>query len=162
MFNEDLNYSLDRNIRHKINEFYFDKFPMLIDIQEVEELQLQKKGVDIILHFEDGKKVYIEEKLRREDYGDIFLEVISNSNKMSLGWVLTCGADYICYIVQPTAKVYLLPVAILKTALLNNYDNWIYLFGAKKCYNRSYFSVGLCIDIDELFKALQKELVNFM
>ena len=162
VFSEDLKFSLAPSTRLKINEFYLNKFPMVIDIEEVEELELQKKGVDIKLCFEDGSFLYIEEKLRRQDYGDIFLEIIANSSKKSLGWSLTCQADYIAYIVEPTARVYLLPVQILKMALLNNYNNWIFEYGTKKSNNLTYYSLGVCVGIDVLYEAIEREFKCFL
>lgn len=67
----------------------------------------QRKGVDRTVVLDGGKAYRIDEKSRREDYGDILLEYESDSGKP--GWIckpLEC--DYIAYAV-PGKRPYMLP-----------------------------------------------------
>ena len=97
-FHTDLEYSLNNRENEMFDEFYFRAFPSLARIELVEDLHLQKRGVDKILHLKNTKQILIDEKKRRKDYGDILLEEYSNWERKVVGWLgQDKHTDYIVY-----------------------------------------------------------------
>lgn len=47
----------------------------------------QRKGVDRLIHLSNGRTLYVDEKKRGKEYGDILLEFVSNDRTGTLGWV---------------------------------------------------------------------------
>ena len=114
-FQTDLEYSLEANDDNYINSRYFVAFPHLIKVETNNDLELQYKGIDKILHFSSGHTYYIDEKKRRKDYGDILLEEYSNYETKRIGWLAKNKyTDYISYIIYPAKKLYLLPFLLLQ------------------------------------------------
>lgn len=74
-FQHDLEFSLEDEL---FNQMYYKKFPHLEQIEIVSDIEQQKKGIDKILHLEGGKTIFIDEKKRRKDYGDILIEEYSD------------------------------------------------------------------------------------
>ena len=114
-FNKDLEYSLEQQDNKMFDSLYKKAFPHLVEIEVVEDIELQKKGIDKILHLEGGKTLLIDEKKRRKDYGDILLEEYSNYDKKVVGWLgKHKHTDYIVYAIMPSNKAYLLPFTLLQ------------------------------------------------
>lgn len=142
-----------------INEFYYDTFPDLVLIRDVEDEKTQKKGIDKILWMDSGKKLFIDEKKRRKDYGDILLEEYSNFDKKIPGWIdKPVHTDYIVYFIEPSGKIYLLPFILLKNAWLKNKDQWSTKYERKFAQNRGYRTSNIPIPTNILLSAIKKEM----
>jgi len=122
-FDTDLEYSLSESENEMFDNFYYRVFPALDNVEVVTDLERQMQGIDKILHFKNGKAVLIDEKKRRKDYGDIILEVWSNTETKKAGWIFKPMTDYIVYAIMPTAKCYLLPSLLLKIWIKKNWAN---------------------------------------
>lgn len=157
-FKKDLEYSLDLSTDKAFNNFYYEQFPQLKLIEFAEDLETQKKGVDKILHFENGGTVTIDEKKRRKDYGDILLELFSNYQQKKKGWLFTCSCDYIVYYIEPTKKAYLLPAQLLKMAWKHNGAEWLKKYKVFEAKNPTYSSKNISIPTEELINALKNEM----
>src|SRR3990167_11227785 len=97
-FQTDLEYSLESGEDILFDNFYKRIFGNSLErIELVTDLKLQYKGIDKILHFTSGKTITIDEKKRLKDYGDILIEIWSNTEKRTLGWVFKPYTDYIIY-----------------------------------------------------------------
>jgi len=159
-FEEDLKYSL-KNGNDWINNFYWKKFKHhgLKEIIEVKDAERQKKGIDKILKFDNDNELWLDEKKRREDYGDFLLEEYSNKRKRTLGWLnKTKMTDYIAYICMPTKKIYLLPFMLLQLAWIKNYSQWKKIYGIKKAKNDGYITTNIPVPKEELFRAIREEM----
>lgn len=158
-FETDLRYSLENNYDRRINRYYYKVFPELDKIGVVESIELQRKGIDKVLQMKSGKKILVDEKKRRKDYGDILLEEYSNWETRRPGW-LGRGhyTDYIVYVIVETGKVYLLPFLILQKAWRDNYAGWKRNYRTIQARNQTYTTTSLCIPIDILFRALEKAM----
>lgn len=158
-FETDLGYSLEKNYDEQINKYYYTLFPELKRIEIVTDIELQKKGIDKVLIMKSGKKILIDEKKRRKDYGDILLEEYSNEAIHQVGW-LGRGhyTDYIVYIIMGTGKVYLLPFLILQRAWRRNYAIWKKLYYTARAKNEDYVTTSICIPVNILFEALKKAM----
>jgi len=163
-FNKDLQYSFDLKDENFINNFYFKVFPNLERIENVIEMELQKRGIDKVLHFKNGKQILIDEKKRRVNYGDILIEEFSNYENKKWGWIgRDKHTDYIIYIIMDIQKIYLLPFLLLQKAWINNYKLWVSDYGRKfaKNYNKNnefiYTTSNIAIPTNVLFEAIKKE-----
>lgn len=158
-FETDLVYSLESRDDKLFEKFYHNIFPHLIKIEIVKDLHLQKRGIDKILHFADGKQLLIDEKKRRKDYGDILLEEYSNYEKKTPGWLhRNKHTDYIVYAIMPSNKVYLLPFELLWLAFKNNYTNWLKQYGRRFAKNNGYTTSNIPVPVDILLDAVKQEI----
>jgi hypothetical protein len=163
-FTRDLEFSFDTKDDDFINKFYFRVFPNLDKIENVILMELQKRGIDKILHFKNGKQVLIDEKKRRRNYGDILIEEYSNFETKKWGWISReKHTDYIVYIIMDIQKIYLLPFLLLQKAWIKNYKQWLSNYGRKnaKNYNANnefiYTTSNIAIPTTVLLTAIKNE-----
>jgi len=159
-FKEDLIYSLEENYNDTIDSFYYNKFPHLKNIIIVEDLNLQKRGIDKILVLDSGKEIMVDEKKRRKDYGDILLEEYSNFEKKKKGWLARDKyTDYITYIITESNTIYLLPFLILQIVWIKNYTKWLNKYGRKFAPNIGYKTSNIPIPTNILLDEIKKQMV---
>jgi hypothetical protein len=121
--------------------------------------QTQYLGIDRTVILSSGKAIYIDEKVRRKDYGDILIEYISNDIKKTKGWgekPLFC--DYIAYAILPKNICYLLPVPQLQKAWSENKPGWLSQYGTRSADNKYYKTLNCPVPINDLFKAIGQTL----
>lgn len=159
-FKRDLEYSLEVRADKHFNIFYREAFPDLKAIVFVEDIETQKKGIDKFLHFGNGKVVSIDEKKRRKAYNDIFLEVYSNLEWKSWGWLFTSHCDFIVYYIEPLRKAYILNTLYLRMAWWNNKNKWVKKYGWKQCFNEKYSSLGVCVEAETLIECIKQEMAK--
>lgn len=123
---------------------------LLENIKRVENKTWQFRGVDTVITLKDGKRVLIDEKVRRTDYGDFVVELLSNEGTGRKGWAYNYWPDYILYVLAKQRKAYLVPQLLL--SLLVRYDKE-YLAGCKeiKAENEGYVTASKVILFDKLF-----------
>ena len=159
-FEEDLKFS------HKMEdwsiwiEIYNKAFPNNHGFtNERENGQTQHLGIDRTVILSSGKAIYIDEKVRRKDYGDILLEFVSNDRTKSKGWAekpLFC--DYIAYAIIESGMCYLLPVPQLQKVWAENKEEWLKGYGIKSAPNQYYNTLNCPIPIKVLFQAIGNAL----
>lgn len=157
-FTLDLEYSLEERENELFDNFYFRAFPGLAYVEFAEDMEMQRKGIDKILHFKSGYTVTIDEKKRRKDYGDILLELWSVWERKKRGWLYTCKCDYIVYAIMPFKKVYLLPTLLLKKAWIENQSEWIKTYKEITAYNRGYVTKSIAIPTDILLEQISNQM----
>lgn len=156
-FNTDLLYSLESNFDKTINEAYYHAFPHLVKINEVEDKERQMLGIDKELVFKNGNTVYVDEKKRRTDYGDILLEEYSNFETKRVGWLgKDKYTDYVVYVIMPSKKVYFLPFLLLQKVWLENYHEWLIKYGRKFADNGTYKTSSIPVPTEELLSNLKE------
>ena len=149
-------------------ECYRSAFPNLASCVEVRsDGWAQRAGIDRVLTLACGKTVKIDEKVRKDDYGDILLEAWSNKEREVLGWVrkpLDC--DFIAYAVIPTRTCYLLPTLILQKTWRDNVREWWELGKARRsgfrivdARNSGYTTQSLAVPTGILLSCLTKSIV---
>jgi hypothetical protein len=163
-FNNDLKYSHESEDNPIWRIIYNKAFPDNKSItNNREDSQTQRLGIDRTIILSSGKAIYIDEKVRRKDYGDILLEYISNDKYKTLGWVekkLFC--DYIAYAILDIKICYLLPVPQLQKAWMDNKETWLKIYGSKVAPNKSYNTLNCAIPKEILYKEIGKTLrINF-
>jgi len=76
-FTESLQWAeVDSNLL-QLGIFYRSCFPGVVGVSKVVDPRLQRQGVDTVVELQSGKQIYFDEKIRRQDYGDILLEEYS-------------------------------------------------------------------------------------
>jgi hypothetical protein len=85
-------------------------------------LQMQKQGIDRILHCCDGGQIAVEYKtdLRAHQTGNAFVETISVDTKNIRGWAYTSQATVLLYYIPQRNEGYLIDFVDLRAAL----DGW--------------------------------------
>lgn len=127
----------------------------------------QRAGVDRVLTLADSSVVRVDEKVRRESWPDIALEVLSDEKRETPGWACKDAlCDYIAYAFEPTRTCYLLPFLLLRRSLeLNKRDWW---FAAKasregfrlvRAQNTTWTTLSLAVPIDVLLNAIRDAMV---
>ena len=141
-YREDIQFST--SLAADLDRFYLAWFPGAVKVEHVEDLAMQKKGIDKLVYLEDGRVIKLEEKLRRKNWSDVLLETQSRNGKP--GWLQTCRADYLAYVFEPSGTVYLLPVLLLQMAWRIFGPQWVKEFGIKRAVNATlggYVSVNI-------------------
>lgn len=176
-FQQQLQYANVNTSPDQLQIFYASFFPWLKSVEKVHDRILQRQGIDTIVTFENGKRVYFDEKVRKKDWGDILLEEFSvwrnypflNGVEIgkfdeAIGWHdagLKPGwlngnktTDYIAYIVKPSRKVYFLPFLLLQSAWRRFYLQWLADYGRRPAKNKRYTTTNVPVEIDILYQAL--------
>jgi hypothetical protein len=161
-FRKDLQYSHEASEdpmwEHQIYPQWFS------NLQSVNNHKLagdhQFMGIDKTIVLSNGKTYYIDEKVRRTDYGDILLEVWSSEERRTPGWIQKpLIADYIAYAVLENGKAYLLPVQQLQEAWRQHGEQWKAEYGVRRAYtklkyDRRYCSVSVPVPVNKLYQAI--------
>lgn len=126
--------------------------------------QHQRNGIDRSVILNNGKTVWIDEKVRGRNaktgrvYEDVALEYWSDLERKIEGWVCKpLLADIIAYAIAPLGKCYLLPVQQMQNAWLYYGDEWVARYKYRDVYNTSWTTRFCPVPVAELFKAIGKE-----
>ena len=157
-FHTDLAYSLETVNEKELNSFYLQFFFLAKRVENVTDLEIQKKGIDKFIHCSNGKIISIDEKIRRKDYGDILVETYSNLEQKKYGWIIYSQCDFIAYIIQPTKKLYMLPTTILQKTCFRNYSKWANEKTLKDALNKGYTTRNLSIPTGILLEEMKKTM----
>ena len=115
----------------------------------------QLAGIDRIIRIKGGGVIYVDEKVRHTDYGDILLELWSSEEHKTMGWAgkpLLC--DYVAYAFMPSKRCYLFPFPLLQRALWNHWDEWKRRYKTVGATNRGYTTQSLAVPIATLQQAI--------
>jgi hypothetical protein len=106
---------------------YANMFPGLQAIVDMRHDGIhQRQGIDRILIMKNGKKITVDEKIRKQPFDDIALEFTSNDRRQTPGWACNpdIACDYIAYAIDPLGKGWLLPTLQLQIAWDTYGNNW--------------------------------------
>jgi len=158
-FDTDLKFSNNSDLVAKLDTFYKLKIPHLSKINRTMDIKFQKAGIDLLWVLESGKRIAVDEKVRRKDYGDFHLEEYSNYEKRTVGWMSSSKhTDYISYVVLGDLKIKritLIPFFLLQLAWHKNYKEWLSLFKRWPSKNKGYTTTSIPIPRNVLFLALE-------
>ena len=78
---------------------YAELFPNLVHVSKiVTDLNLQRQGIDRIITLDNGRTIFIDEKVRFSEYNDILLEYLGDKEDNRKGWIeKQLNIDYLCY-----------------------------------------------------------------
>jgi hypothetical protein len=165
-FHEDLDFSHQSTVE---DEFWVEAYQrFFVDYQESMTIDracaAQYRGVDRVVALSSGKTVRIDEKTRRDDYGDILLEYCSNdTTEGNDGWMNEpLLIDYLAYGIRPTGTVYMLPWEALRRAWIDNRASWLRQakadargFTHVSAHNDGYVTKSIAIDVDLLMNTVR-------
>ena len=163
-FNDSLRLSHEAEDLPVWNEVYKKAFPDLLKVVSYRADGFwQREGVDKGIILPTTKQLFIDEKIRFKDYGDILLEYISSDKYKTKGWVnKPLRADYIAYLIAPSGVCHLLPVIQLQSAWIKYGNEWIRMYKKIIAKNNGYNTVSVGVPIPVLWKAIGSEFrVNF-
>ena len=131
----------------------------------------QRAGVDRVILCRDSTIYHIDEKVRRQDWPDILLEIDAEwygdgDTRNKKGWAIKdAKTDFIAYAFVPSQTCYLLPFPMLRLALKNNWLTWDALasnnqhgFRHVQAANKSYVTRSIAVPIATLTEALRDAL----
>jgi len=158
-FVTDLAWSFEIADDQSLDAFYRKTFPHLERIEKVQDLALQRRGIDKILHMKSGKSYFVDEKKRRTAYPDILIEEYSDFDRRRVGWIgKDKYTDYLVYAIMPTQTVYLFPFLLLQLAWLRNYSQWLARYGRKFAANKGYRTSNIAVPGGALIDAIRWEM----
>jgi len=148
-------------------EVYSKAFPNMVSMNNHrKDGEHQRLGIDRSIVLENGKILWIDEKVRFKNnitgkiYTDIALEYISDDRRQIPGWVCkSIMADYIAYAIAPLGKCYLLPVTQLQNAWQKNKELWLKNYKIIIAENGNgndveWITLSCCIPVKVLFIAI--------
>ena len=94
---------------------------------------LQKWGVDREIYLPHGKRITVDEKKRKRDWGDLLIEEWSVGHKINghyvgkkVGWSLDPEkrCDFVAYAVPSAGKCFMLPFELTRRTCQDNLASW--------------------------------------
>ena len=159
-FADDLTRSQAQSKEPMWERFYQAAFPEFESMEFVDDLTLQKKGVDRRVVLKGGKTVLVEEKCRYDEWQDVALEIWSNSERRIRGWLVKdTHCDYLAYVWLPANKGFLLPFQLLRMAWRANGKEWVGEYKKVESVNPGYTTVSYAIPLKVLLDAVQDAMV---
>ena len=158
-FNKRLRDSQSEEHNIFLNNLYKEYFDDVSEITTVEG-DMQRMGVDKVIFFNgDSRELYVEEKIRRKDYGnDILLELWSKAHTKR-GWLYTSKCDYLVYYIAPAQRAYILPMRQLRLAWQKNQKEWEDSYGIRiahsKAQNSKWDTINIPIPTEVLLEAIK-------
>jgi hypothetical protein len=154
-FRERLEFSIAASDEPFWREVYKKAFPKMVGMSLVDDLSMQKMGIDRIVELENRKQILVDEKKRETVYPDILLEYESADTTGSPGWMeKDLAIDYIAYAFMPTQRVYLFPWDILKRAWDHYKPEWKETYPIIPARNDGYTTYSVAVPIHILTKAV--------
>lgn len=156
-FRSDLRFSQAASDEPFWDEIYRKAFPdmaahMVIDTNS----QAQRLGIDRVITLNSGKTLYVDEKKRRQSWGDILLEYISADTTGAPGWIeKPLQIDYLAYAFMDVRRAYLFPWQMLRRVWLHYKDVWLGSYKIVPAQNRNYTTYSVAVPINELLAAVK-------
>lgn len=164
-FNERNEWSHSQQDEPFWDTAYRMAFPDMVGTLELpKDSESQRQGVDRLVHLSNGKTLYIDEKKRSGNYGDILLEYISNTTRNTPGWIAKpLLIDYLAYAIMPTSTVYFLPWLMLQKAWRDEGSGWIDKASARTpgytivdAQNYGYTTRSVAVPVDTIYHAVNR------
>jgi hypothetical protein len=135
---------------------YRKAFPNLVNhMQASGDTHSQRLGIDRVLILANGRTLYIDEKKRSQEYGDILLEYLSNDVTRAPGWIeKDLAIDYLAYAFMQSKRCYLFPWAMLRRAWLHFGEQWRRDYRPVVAQNVGYQTWSVPVPIPVLRKAV--------
>lgn len=167
-FQEQLEYSYEIGDEPSWEAFYGRIWVNIVGCHPIsKQSKWQQWGVDRVIYTASGQQFLIDEKKRKQDYGDILLEQWSvwrgeNATGNKVGWSLDPEkqCDYVAYAVPCAHKCYLLPFDLLRQTFKRNLLQWQRNYGVLSAQNDGYETVNVAVPWDELKRKLCEQMVR--
>ena len=172
-FQEQLEYSAELSNESSWIDFYRRLWPNMIGAIRIDAYsQQQLWGIDREILLPNGKRISIDEKKRKHDYGDLLLELWSVAdfdNKTNTilrgikpGWAIDPDkrCDFVAYAIPSVGKCYLLPFELTRITLLANLTQWTHntSYYPKAARNQSYWTINIAVPWGEFKNKLCQQM----
>lgn len=164
-FAERLRYSESASRETFWQDVYRSAFPdMVLAVQSTGDTPSQRRGIDRVIHLASGKTLYVDEKVRERDYGDVLLEYESVSTTGAPGWIEKDDLliDYLAYAFMPTRRVLLFDWPMLRAAWIKFGERWKEHgenrelgYRTVVAENRDYYTTSVAVPEDHLRLAIR-------
>ena len=141
----EFNCESDASLLIENYPFPLDRIGFLYDVES------QKRGFDKRIMFQDNRSLIIEEKVRYQDYGDVFVERWEDKPIGKVGWAwdteLIC--DYVAYAIWPSSLCIFINFKQLQTLLIQNEE----VYMKRRQYENAeggYLSTGPTLSFEEI------------
>lgn len=136
--------------------FYKKAFPCMVNMMSCPgRYESQRRGIDRVIMFSNGRIIKVEEKARREASKDILLEYIANDKTNAPGWIeKDLEVDYLAYAFISTKTGYLFDWPILKLTWTRFKHDWIKRYKIPPAHNNGYDTLSVAIPTNELLGAI--------
>lgn len=148
-------------------EKFLHSFPSSLSVINVEDHEMyRKKDIDLVWVFlskgiEQTKR--IELKVDRYTSGNFFFETASNVGKGTNGCFMYTEADYLFYYFQEWKKLYVLPVAEVRSWFIENESRFTEkTLGTSIGEKRAYNSKGRLVPIKTVLKECPNVKVHLL
>lgn len=109
---------------------------------------LQKTVGDIIMNCNSGKTWAIEVKTEKEGKtNNFFLEMWSNRERYTVGWMFTLNADFLWYYILDAKTLYSIQFELLRAWAFKKGKIYLYPEKSQKKYEQLNDSWGRCVPI---------------
>lgn len=158
-FQKDLQFSFGERQRFDCNAL-LKHFPGAVLVEKA-PVEMDRKGIDYIVHLKGGAEIFIDAKARRKlkekdiINGDpcLALEMWSvvpdeqHSGKPGWTWSDETNVDYILYTFEKTDYPYyfLFPFQQLRKAFYKNSKEWVKVYGTRIQPNKAYNSEAIFV-----------------
>jgi hypothetical protein len=159
-FRRDLAFSHDQADAPFWAEVYREAFPDMESMTNVrKDGWAQRGGIDRAVTTAAGRTWYIDEKVRREKWNDILLEIKSDIDRDAPGWIVKdLACDFIAYAFLPTQECFLLPVQPLQRAWRQYGELWVREYGTKKAPNNGWSTLNCPVPIPVLMRKISEAM----
>lgn len=160
-FNERLAWSEQGSTEPFWDAVYRKAFPNLVNhMQCLGDTASQRMGIDRLIHLSNGRTLYVDEKKREKDYGDILLEYVSVDRTGAPGWMeKDLAIDYLAYAVMPCHRCYLFPWLMLRRAWLHYREQWIGKYKTCPAKNGSYTTLSVAVPTAIVLGAVKQAML---
>ena len=154
-FQHRLRVSEDNALDSLWLEFYTDfatqKGGNISNIKINRDVELQKRGFDKLISFNDGREFIIEEKVRYYAYNDVLVERWEDERigKVGWGWDTHMMCDYLAYAIWPSSLCIFINFPQLQTLVMANEN----VYMKRKQFKNAeggYLSTGFILSFDEI------------
>lgn len=165
-----LSAEMNRSMRPELlawwDRIYHETFPNITTIERMPTgSDIQKSGIDVVLHRANGTQIAIDEKTRDRDWGDFLIEYESTAELP--GWAeKDAPIDYLFYGVYPQGDYWVLPWPIIKSIWIDNKALWLKRYPTKQAQNKSpksgmeWVSKSVAVPWDVILGAVGRKMVG--
>ena len=153
-YNKDKKFEEDTNFLHyeNLHNYISNNDELMVWLRQINDLESQKRGIDVRAQVSDGSRHNIELKTdRHTESPNLFLEDISNYENKQLGWTMKCEADMLSYGFYDKKcdclkRQYIIDMPKLKEWFRENYRN----YDPKTIKNIGYRARGRAVPIEDI------------
>jgi len=139
-------------------QVYQRAFPTLAAVtKNMSAGDAQNRGIDRVLLLQNGRSLYVDEKKRTRDYGDILLEFVSNDRTGAPGWIeKDLQIDFLAYAFIPSGRCYLFPWHQLRRAWRQMGEEWKKRCRLVTAENLTYKTHSIAVPTEELLRMVAR------